>query len=191
MSNDNVFERLFKLWAMVAKLVLDGKRDPQRVADILQGIVNEVSGSIVAISKMVVNYSCSIAELVKAGKFDWVNDDINDQNFSSTEIGERELDTAMFYFGRNMSSQAVGAEMDKVGYRPATMKELLAYGIKNPDEQRKYPIVALGSVAELRGHRRVGCLCSDGSKRGADLDDYVCGWLADCRFLAVRKDSVT
>ncbi len=45
MSNGvNQFERLFKLWATVAKLVLDGKRSAQKVADALQSIVNEAHG---------------------------------------------------------------------------------------------------------------------------------------------------
>ena len=41
MSSDNIFERLFKLWTSVCKLVLDGKRDPKLIATILQGIVDE------------------------------------------------------------------------------------------------------------------------------------------------------
>ena len=42
MSNNklNPFERLFKLQATVGKLVLDGKRDPESVASVLQKIVN-------------------------------------------------------------------------------------------------------------------------------------------------------
>ncbi len=49
MSNDNTnpFERLFKLWAMVCKLVLDGKRDPVLVADALQKVVDENPNMIV------------------------------------------------------------------------------------------------------------------------------------------------
>lgn len=41
MGSGNVYERLFKLWATVAKLVLDGKRDAERVAQALQAIVDE------------------------------------------------------------------------------------------------------------------------------------------------------
>lgn len=45
MSNgtDNPFERLFKLLATVCKLVLDGKRDPVKIANIFQTII---SGSV-------------------------------------------------------------------------------------------------------------------------------------------------
>ena len=39
MSNGNVFERLWKLEAQVNKLVLDGKRDPEKVANIYQAIL--------------------------------------------------------------------------------------------------------------------------------------------------------
>jgi hypothetical protein len=41
MSNGNEFERLFKLWASVAKLVVDGKRSAPYVANTLQKIVGE------------------------------------------------------------------------------------------------------------------------------------------------------
>lgn len=41
MSNDNQFARLFKLWASVSRLVLDGKRSAKRVADLLQKVVEE------------------------------------------------------------------------------------------------------------------------------------------------------
>src|SRR3989344_1209014 len=41
MSSGNQFERLFKLWATVTKLVIDGKRSAAKVADTLQSIVDE------------------------------------------------------------------------------------------------------------------------------------------------------
>ena len=41
MSSGNQFERLFKLWATVAKLVIDGRRSATKVADVLQSIVDE------------------------------------------------------------------------------------------------------------------------------------------------------
>lgn len=43
MSNEkNVYERLWKLWAMVCKMAMDGARDPHKVAEILQSIVSKV-----------------------------------------------------------------------------------------------------------------------------------------------------
>ena len=37
----NVYERLFKLWSTICKMVVDGVRDPEKVADVLQAIVDE------------------------------------------------------------------------------------------------------------------------------------------------------
>ncbi len=37
----DIYGRLFKLWAMVTKLILDGKRSPHKVADVLQIILEE------------------------------------------------------------------------------------------------------------------------------------------------------
>src|SRR3989338_4997447 len=45
MRNDNGYERLWKLQAMIGKLVLDGKRDPNEVANTLQSIVDRASPS--------------------------------------------------------------------------------------------------------------------------------------------------
>jgi hypothetical protein len=74
-------------------------------------------------------------------------------------------------------------------WRSATLAELLAFGAKYPDAQRKNPIVALASVAWVGGFRGVACLCEDGSGRCLSLrlgwwDD---GWRSHFRFLRVRK----
>ena len=40
MSSGNVFERLFKLWASICKLILDGKRAAEEVCNVLQAVVD-------------------------------------------------------------------------------------------------------------------------------------------------------
>lgn len=41
MNNDkNIYERLWKLWTMICKMIMDGTRDPEKVAEVLQRIVN-------------------------------------------------------------------------------------------------------------------------------------------------------
>ena len=39
MSSGNMFETLFKQWASIGKLLLDGKRDPEEVSNVLQAII--------------------------------------------------------------------------------------------------------------------------------------------------------
>ncbi len=43
MSNDSTIARVFKLWAKISMMILDGKRDATTVADALQAILNEQS----------------------------------------------------------------------------------------------------------------------------------------------------
>ena len=46
----NVFERLFKLWSMICKMIMDGARDAEEVAEVLQRIVD---GPKVAVARAV------------------------------------------------------------------------------------------------------------------------------------------
>jgi hypothetical protein len=54
-------------------------------------------------------------------------------------------------------------------WKPARIEGLLAYGVKNPNEQRQYPIVGLGSFAGVLGSRYVPYLYGRGAGRGLDL----------------------
>ncbi len=77
-------------------------------------------------------------------------------------------------------------EMEKLGYRPATIYDLLEYGIKNPYEQRIYPIVALGTEIALSEDVTVIAYL-DGSHQSRGLyADWGCGH--DCE--ADDKDDV-
>ncbi|KKR48343.1 MAG: hypothetical protein UT86_C0007G0022, partial [Candidatus Magasanikbacteria bacterium GW2011_GWC2_40_17] len=86
------------------------------------------------------------------------------------------------------STDEVLAEMDRHGLRPALYEELLAFGAKYPDEQRQFPIIALGSVWRGFGGRlRVAYLSRGGSERSLSLYWFGGDWNGFCRFLAVRK----
>ena len=117
-----------------------------------------------------VNYDLSVKEAVSAGKYDWENDDINDKNFPSKRSGLAQIDIRLVHFNKDMSSEDVLKELDKMGLRPAELPELLALGAEYPDEQRKYPIVALGSVWRgWGGSRVVPCLVRGGGERYTGL----------------------
>lgn len=135
-----------------------------------------------------VNYD-TLELAIAAAAFDWQNFDITPEHFPNAphEQGETHVETKLYHFGKDMSSDKVVAEMDKDGFRPATLRELLAFAVKNPDEQRKYAIVGLGSVWSRGGDRDVPFLCLDGYERGLSLYWWSDRWHGYCRFLAVRK----
>ncbi len=171
------------------KLVAAAGGDESILMKIIQGVA-EISIQIVSFltstTKQVVNYDRSIADSLMAGKYDWKNDNITDANFPSDEKGQRKVEFGVFHFNKTTESDDNVAKMKAEGFRPATMKELLAYGEKNPKEQRKYPIIALGLVARLDGRRPVGDLRGSSGGRDADLGYDGLEWRVCCRFLGVR-----
>lgn len=136
----------------------------------------------------------SYAELKLA--FDWVNKGYKNAEFKPIDICKdvstetREIEFELVHLNEDVSTDEILADLDKRGFRPALYEELLAFATKHPDEQKKYEIVALGSVCRSsNGHH----LCSpylsqDDLGRGLIFDWVEGGWWDDdYRFLVVRK----
>lgn len=136
---------------------------------------------------VVVDYTQSLAAMIKAGKYDWVNPDITEQHFP-VKPGSKDVSIELVHFDRVMTSDEVLTELDRKGLRPATLPEVLAFGAKYPEKQREFPIVALGSVWRgWNGFRFVPYLWSDAGERGLSLDWLDRRWSGRYRFAAVRK----
>ena len=159
---------------------------------ILRGTIEVVTKMICFIVRtltLLIDETKSVDELVKAGEFDWVSDNITSANFpnpANGTAGNHEL--ALFHFGKTMSSDAVKAEMDKEGYEPANAWDLLAFAKKEPNLQRQFPTVALKNVwQDPDRYRRVPYLYGSAGDRHLDLDCLDVDWGGRCRFLARRK----
>ena len=101
----------------------------------------------------------------------------------------REVAFEYVHMDRDASTDEVLAEMDRNGLRPALYEELLGFAEKYPDEQKKYPIVALGSEAYVDGDRRVAYLWDNDRGRLLGLPWLGRGWSGHYRFLAVRHST--
>jgi hypothetical protein len=184
------WERLFKLWAMVSTLVVAGKRSLRQVIDVLQKIVDEAEVKpplVTCLSTVVVDYGQTLDEMIAAGHYDWMIDEITSENFPVVGKGKHNFGPQLAHFNRVISSYDVEQELDKLGLRAATHEELLAFGASFPDAQRQFPIVALGSVALIGTRQGVVRLVGDKAKRVLGLGCRDCDWLPNYRFLAVRK----
>lgn len=138
--------------------------------------------------QVIINYSKTFANMIKTGKYDWVNNDITQEHFPITGEGTIELKAELIHFGKTMSTDNVLKELDRRGLRPATLPELLAFGEKYPEKQREFPVVSLGSVWTVSsGNRRIPYLDESDSERSLYLNWYDFDWDDGCRFLAVRK----
>ncbi len=192
MSNQNTYHnQTAKFLSTIAQSM------PEVSADVMQGWIEnpkslqKTLAEALCPPETISLISCdqdSIKMLVEAGNYDYENPNITDSNFS-VESWEGERVVELIHFDEVLSSGKAEKKLDKMGYRPATITELLAFGVKYPEEQRKFPIIALGSVISIDGSARVASLDGDGSKRGLDLDWRGSGWGEVCRFLAIRKTS--
>jgi len=155
--------------------------------DALQGLVED-RFILVAVYPVTVDYGLSLAEMIKVGKYDWVNDLITAKHFPFTGEGMVELKVQLVHFKRRIESDDAIKEMDGMGLRPLALSELLAFGAKFPEVQREFPIIALGSVWPYRdGDRYIPGLWEDDHERSLSLRWFGSGWDEDCRFAAVRK----
>ncbi len=149
--------------------------------------VIDASGEIT----LIVDYTKTVEQAITDGNYDWQNSNITAENFpiSLEMIGKTmKVSAKLFNFNHDISSDNAVSEMDKVGYRPAALMELLAIGLLFPELQRQFPIVALGSIWRVvDGFRYMPCLDADDSERGLDLSWFVGGGGTHGRFLAVRK----
>jgi hypothetical protein len=140
-----------------------------------------------------VDFSRTLETLITAGKYDYVNSDITAARFPIEGSGIEEFEFDLFHPNRDISSDDAIKEMkeDKNDparpWEPAKIEHLLVFGEAHPDVQRKFPIVALGSVAEIDGDRHAPFLNEGGSKRHLHLYWSGNDWNARYRFLRVRK----
>lgn len=158
----------------------------QHFLEFIGGKGEVVWQTIATLYSVIVDYNQSLAEMISEGKYDWVGSDINLKNFPKTKSREEKVEAELLHFGRAISSKNALAEMSKLGFRPATLEELLSFGAQNTEVQREFSVVALGSLCVLLGVRRVPCLYGDGSLRFLNLFWFDGGWHGDCRFLVVR-----
>jgi len=140
---------------------------------------------------LTIDYSQSIKQMIEAGKYDWKNGDIKEKHFPfPTELSGKKItvSTKLFHFGRKISTEDAIYEMGKDGYRPATLAELLALGVKHRELQRPFPVIALGSIWRYAvDDRSVPYLNVDGRKRRLSLGWFDGDWDVSYRFLGVCK----
>lgn len=143
--------------------------------------------------QIVVDYSMTWEAILAAADFGWKSAKITAEAFPITGTGKTKLETEEFWFNWGISSEKAKQEIRNADpdnpWEPAKTEHTLAYGAQHPAQQLKYPIIGLGSVAQLGSRRFVLRLYRGGADRFLFLylNDWDAGWGPFCRFLAVRK----
>lgn len=136
-----------------------------------------------------VDYGMSVEELVKLGHYDRrANENITSHNFPTRRKGKAEVVVELIRFDRYISIDEALSELDKMGFLPTELHELLAFSEKYPDLQREFPVIALGSSWQYSGgYLDIPYLGGNGSERYLDLRWFGISWGGVDRFAVVRK----
>ncbi len=139
---------------------------------------------------LTVSPNLAFEERITRGNYSWTNSNLTEKEFPVTadQIGEWEW--KLFHFNRSISSEDAIRLIKEDGFEPAQTGHILTFGEINPEEQRKYPIIGLGSIAEVGLGRVVLGPWSDYDRRELHLYWFVDDWRDYFRFLGVRRRSV-
>ena len=93
------------------------------VEALLRGELVVTSTENIVSYPITIDYEQSLEEMVKAGAYDWKNSDITSEHFPIDGNGTVERTTELVHFNRSISTDDALAELDKQGFRPATIEE--------------------------------------------------------------------
>ncbi|MBN1326248.1 hypothetical protein JW977_04725 [Candidatus Falkowbacteria bacterium] len=159
----------------IAELIMSGKKSDKKVAT--------------GIYKVVVNYGETLAQIIKAGNYDWVDGDINNKHFPTQGTGQHEVKLVLVHLDQDATTKEALEHLNSLGLEPAKVEHLLALGVEYPNVFQEFPIIALGSVwVDGDGNRRYPYLdCEIGPELSLSCDDDDNQWHYNWRFLALGE----
>lgn len=169
----------------IHSLVTEGGELPiGKIADALAEVIQQAEN----VFRLIVGQHKTMEEAVKAGKYDWVNDDINSRNFPvrPRPVGKRIIE--LIEFDHDTTSKEALAEAEKRGLERPVYGDAFDFGEQFLEKQRERPIVFLNEPWQIP----YGCLCVlvlDGSsvERRLSLSRFDRGWPRHYVFAFVRK----
>ena len=141
---------------------------------------------------VVVDYEMNLEEVVREGRYSRVNPNINSKNFPPTRKGKVALNIVLIHLGRRISPKAALDELERIGYRPADLLELLVFGARYPDVQMEFCVVSLSTWENPNGYRYItqlfGCHID---YRAVFFHSFRLWCELNWRFAAIRKENPT
>jgi hypothetical protein len=132
--------------------------------------------------------SHTASELVRRGKYDWVNNWITDEHFPIVEHIPQNRRIELISFGYDPDSEAVFREFSRKGLERPTYEDVFYFGIQNPEEQKRHSIVFLHEpVVSSGGGRYVLVLYGISSRRDLGFNWFDDRWSRGFVFAGVRR----
>lgn len=182
-SSKNPYERLMKLMSSALKLVAEGSRSAESLADHLQVFV------FGQFRKAMVNYDDPAYRRIDRDQYAFVNDSLRPEHFPVRSKGQREVIYDYLEYDHEPSTEEVLNDIERRGnIRVPDFAETLAYHKANSEERMKAPVISLcGSIVNRGGERNVAYV--NASVIGVNLHWHWLSlrWDQNCRFLVVCK----
>lgn len=137
--------------------------------------------------RVTVDGDLTLGQMIKRARLDAVAEGVSPEHFPVTESGVTTPTILLFAARTRLSSGVAICELAELGFRPATLPELLALAGEYPKLGLRFPIAALGSSnRDAQGERWVPCLLSWRYRdRELCLELWNHAWRTADRFAAV------
>jgi len=161
--------------------------------------VNSGTFALPEVFSLTVDYSKTFDEMVMAGRYDWKDRNVTVENFPISGEGVVEFDAFYFRFRDQFPihlehcgwclKRKIRETNESNPWSSAKIEHVLALGAAYPDEQRKHPIIGLGSIARIGINLEVPCIYEFKDSRRYLCSGWWAGerWFSIARFLAVRS----
>src|SRR3989338_3545012 len=155
--------RAFDLFGKIMGYFSEEKRDPEKVLGVLQIIKNEKNFDEILLSKAaekignvfkIVKTSYTTSELIRCGRYDWVNNWITDERFPIAKHAQKLQKIELVGFDHDPTSEEVLEDFIRRGLKRPTYEDGLCFGVQCPEEQRRHPIVFLHEPVQGSGGYR-------------------------------------
>jgi len=134
----------------------------------------------------------SFETLLVEGNYDSVNHHVNSQNFPIVNQTKRIATIEIFCFFKEKKFNEIIKEMKNNGFRPVYIEEFLSFGLKEPNLQKKFTLVCLGSPCYHLERYNVNVVpileFSRKNDRALSFDLLEKNWPYHYRFPAVKID---
>jgi hypothetical protein len=140
--------------------------------------------------EITVDYSRRLDEMILAGRYDFVSNDIMCGRFCLAGRGKQTSEAHLVHFDRGTIEKDMQVCLRRLGLRHGAIEEVLAFGELYPDVQREFPTIGLASIFKTHGLFCAPCI--QGSLKSRELRlaiPWLCNTAMLCgryRILAIR-----
>lgn len=167
-------------------LVVEGGDLPiEKIADVLVEVIEQAKN----IFRLMVGKKRTTEEMVKAGKYDWSDDNITSKNFPVRSRSTKRVVIELVKFDPDLTWEEVLTEAEKRGLKRPDYEDALLFGEQHPEKQRELRRIVFLHEPWSRPPNFLSVLMLLGNSNERSLRLAWLGngeWARDCYYAFVR-----